>query len=476
MAAVQVMSAKEKEDDDIMRQIFHGVAMRTAGVRGASKVLVQGEIYHLCPACVYKGIPDADEAEQPESQFIPYDEELPCLTTSELTGFRPEVLLDCGAIPITQDSCPELLTADPDIWIAMCKKAPSGDPGMLLLKKQEQTGVLEILREEPFPDASFFHTMPLKLSSIPSEVASTLVDYKTTLARFTSDIRRAKLKDVLVLMMRSATGMLYVTTNMATEPKTLDNVFSPVTGLTYCGDGWDDKLKSFKNLVRKKGVKKMKGLPNPTIGRNAKAAPLPPPKAHTEEPAEADGIPMGEAADTVAAAKIAVPLPKPVSKPEAEVEPEQPAAAELAKEVPDTDQEVNEAMEQAQQTEPENVQDTSQEVTAQPDAVEDNKGEETEQLPQSAVEQPKEQKRQRRRKEPSKVGFDFTEVLEYTSSPVDDIQAEDIEKAEAEMRNLRDLMIAASRRMANIALKITETSKDAVISMAKVQELLGGRK
>lgn len=318
--------------------------------------------------------------------------------------------------------------------------------------------------------------MPLKLSSIPSEVASTLVDYKTTLARFTSDIRRAKLKDVLVLMMRSATGMLYVTTNMATEPKTLDNVFSPVTGLTYCGDGWDDKLKSFKNLVRKKGVKKMKGLPNPTIGRNAKAAPLPPPKAHTEEPAEADGIPMGEAADTVAAAKIAVPLPKPVSKPEAEVEPEQPAAAELAKEVPDTDQEVNEAMEQAQQTEPENVQDTSQEVTAQPDAVEDNKGEETEQLPQSAVEQPKEQKRQRRRKEPSKVGFDFTEVLEYTSSPVDDIQAEDIEKAEAEMRNLRDLMIAASRRMANIALKITETSKDAVISMAKVQELLGGRK
>lgn len=155
MAAVQVMSAKEKEDDDIMRQIFHGVAMRIAGVRGASKVLVQGEIYHLCPACVYKGIPDDDEAEQPESQFIPYDEELPCLTTSELTGFRPEVLLDCGAIPITQDSCPELLTADPDIWIAMCKKAPSGDPGMLLLKKQEQTGVLEILREEPFPDASF---------------------------------------------------------------------------------------------------------------------------------------------------------------------------------------------------------------------------------------------------------------------------------------------------------------------------------
>lgn len=72
MAAVQVMSAKEKEDDDIMRQIFHGVAMRIAGVRGASKVLVQGEIYHLCPACVYKGIPDDDEAEQPESQFIPY--------------------------------------------------------------------------------------------------------------------------------------------------------------------------------------------------------------------------------------------------------------------------------------------------------------------------------------------------------------------------------------------------------------------
>lgn len=469
MAAVQVMSAKEKEDDDIMRQIFHGVAMRTAGVRGASKVLVQGEIYHLCPACVYKGIPDADEAEQQESQFIQYDEDLPCLTTSELTGFRPEVLLDCGAIPITQDSCPELLTADPDIWITMCRKAPSGKPGMLLLKKQEQTGSLEILREEPFPEASFFHTLPLRLSSIPSEVASTLVDYKTTLARFTSEIRRAKLKDVVVLMMRSATGMLYVTMNTATEPKSLDHVFNPATGLTYCGDGWDDKTKTFKNLVRKKGVKKMKGLPNPTIGRNAKAAPLPPPKTHTEEPAEVDSIPMGEIADAVAATRIAVSIPKPVTAP---AQPESPAAADLAKEVQDDDKEVNEAMEQAQQAEP----DTAQEVTVQSEAVEDVKIEELEQVSQSAVEQPKEQKRQRRRKEPSKVGFDFTEVLEYTSSPVDDIRAEDIEKAEAEMRNLRDLMIAASRRMANIALKITESSKDAVISMAKVQELLGGRK
>lgn len=473
MAAVQVMSAKEKEDDDIMRQIFHGVAMRTAGVRGASKVLVQGEIYHLCPACVYKGIPDADEAEQPESQFIQYNEELPCLTTSELTGFRPEVLLDCGAIPITQDSCPELLTADPDIWIAMCKKAPSGDPGTLLLKKQEQTDVLEVLREEPFPEASFFHTLPLRLSSIPSEVASTLVDYKTTLARFTSEIRRAKLKDVVVLMMRSATGMLYVTMNTATEPKSLDNVFNPATGLTYCGDGWDDKLKSFKNLVRKKGVKKMKGLPNPTIGRNAKAAPLPPPKTHKEEPADDDCIPMGEVADAVAASRIAVPIPKPVTAP---AQPETPAAADLAKEVQDDDNEVNEAMEQAQQTEPDIVQEAAQEATVQPDDAEGVKVEAPEPASQPAVEQPKEQKRQRRRKEPSKVGFDFTEVLEYTSSPVDDIQAEDIEKAEAEMRNLRDLMIAASRRMANIALKITETSKDAVVSMAKVQELLGGRK
>lgn len=481
MAAVQLISAKEKEDDDVMRQIFHGVAMRTAGVRGASKVLVQGEIYYLCPACVYKGIPDADEAEQSEAEFIQYDEELPCLTTSELTGFRPEVLLDCGAIPITQDSCPELLTADPAVWLAMCKKAPSGVPGMLLLKKQEQTGILEILREEPFPETSFFHTLPLRLSSIPSEVASTLADYKSTLARFTSEIRRAKLKDVVVLMMRSATGMLYVTTNTATGPKTLDNVFSPVTGLTYCGDGWDDKTKTFKNLVRKKGVKKMKGLLNPTtaIGRNSKAAPLPPPKTHTEEElAEADGIPMGETADAVAATKIAVPLPKPVSKPEAEVEPEQPPAAALAKEVPDTDQEVNEAMEQAQQSEPVKEPGPAPEEDPQPVAVAEDKdkGEDNEQAEQSNVDQPKEQKRQRRRKEPSKVGFDFTEVLEYTSSPVDDIRAEDIEKAETEMRNLRDLMIAASRRMANISLKITETSKDAVISMAKVQELLGGRK
>ena len=400
------------------------------------------------------------------------DEELPCLTTSELTGFRPEVLLDCGAIPITEDSCPELLTADPDIWITMCRKAPSGEPGMLLLKKQGQTGVLEILREEPFPEASFFHTLPLRLSSIPSEVASTLVDYKTTLARFTSEIRRAKLKDVVVLMLRSATGMLYVTTNTTTAPKSLDHVFNPATGLTYCGDGWDDKLKSFKNLVRKKGVKKMKGLPNPTIGRNAKAAPLPPPKTHTEEPAEVDSIPMGEIADAVAATKIAVSIPKPVTAP---AQPEAPAAA-LAKEVQDDDKEVNEAMEQAQQTEPDIAQDTAQEVMVQPGAVEDVKVEAPEQTSQPAVEQPKEQKRQRRRKEPSKVGFDFTEVLEYTSSPVDDIQVEDIEKAEAEMRNLRDLMIAASRRMANIALKITETSKDAVVSMAKVQELIGGRK
>jgi hypothetical protein len=466
MAAFQ-MTAAEKEKDDAMRQLFHGVAMRTAGVRGACKVLVQGEIYHLCPACVYKGIPNEEEINQAEDKFVPYDDELPCLTTSELSSFRPEVLLDYGSIPVTQETCPELLTVPEDVFLVPCRKAPSGVPGVVVVKKSTRAQY-ELLREIPYPEGTFFHTLPVRVVSMPSEISSTLKDFNLTLQDFKAELRRAKLKDFIVLMLRSETSMVYVTTSHMNEPNSLDSVFDPASGITYCGDGWDDKSRSYKNLVKKKGTKKVKGLANPLIGaRSAKAAPLPSPKA-TVEAQPAESIPMGPKADANAAAQAA----------ETKAVPAVPAAA-LAVEVPDTDAEVNKAMEQASAAPEPAVQGSvavPQEATAQETAPQE------EPVKEEPVQEPKQEdpaqlrKPSRRRKEPAKVGYDFTTVMEYIGAPVDEIKAEDIEKAETEMRNLRDLMIAAARRMANISLKITESSKDAVISMAKVQELLGGRK
>lgn len=467
MAAFQ-MTAAEKEKDDAMRQLFHGVAMRTAGVRGACKVLVQGEIYHLCPACVYKGIPNEEEINQAEDKFVPYDDELPCLTTSELSSFRPEVLLDYGSIPVNQETCPELLTVPEDVFLVPCRKAPSGVSGVVVVKKATRAQY-ELLREIPYPEDSFFHTLPVRVVSMPSEISSTLKDFNFTLQDFKAELRRAKLKDFIVLMLRTETSMVYVTTSHMNEPNSLDSVFDPASGITYCGDGWDDKSKAYKNLVKKKGTKKVKGLANPLIGaRKAKTAPLPPPATPVEEQ-PAEGIPMGPKADANAAAQAAASNPVPAVP-----------AAVLAVEVPDTDEEVNKAMEQASAApeppvqEPAPQQDPApavQETTPQEEPVKEEPVQEPKQEDQTQPRKPT-----RRRKEPAKVGFDFTNIMEYIGAPVDEIKAEDIEKAETEMRNLRDLMIAAARRMANISLKITESSKDAVISMAKVQELLGGHK
>ena len=453
MAAFQ-MTAAEKEKDDAMRQLFHGVAMRTAGVRGACKVLVQGEIYHLCPACVYKGIPNEEELNQAEDKFVPYDDELPCLTTSELSSFRPEVLLDYGSIPVNQETCPELLTVPEDVFLIPCRKAPSGVPGVVVARKSTKAQY-EILREIPYPEDTFFHTLPVRVVSMPSEIGSTLKDFNFTLQDFKAELRRAKLKDFIVLMLRTETSMVYVTTSHMNEPNSLDSVFDPASGITYCGDGWEDKSRAYKNLVKKKGTKKVKGLANPLIGaRKAKTAPLPPPETPVEEQ-PAEGIPMGPQADANAAAQAA-----------STQVPAMPAAS-LAVEVPDTDEEVNKAMEQASAA----TESPVQEPAPQEEPVKEEPVQETKQEDPAQPRKPP-----RRRKEPAKVGFDFTNVMEYIGAPVDEIKAEDIEKAETEMRNLRDLMISAARRMANISLKITESSKDAVISMAKVQELLGGRK
>ena len=81
-----------------------------------------------------------------------------------------------------------------------------------------------------------------------------------------------------------------------------------------------------------------------------------------------------------------------------------------------------------------------------------------------------ETKKNTRRKTPKGKCADLTDIIEQVAQDVpDDMSVEDVLK---EIRQLRDLMIAASRRSANLALKYLDKASDAETKITQLKELL----
>ena len=87
----------------------------------------------------------------------------------------------------------------------------------------------------------------------------------------------------------------------------------------------------------------------------------------------------------------------------------------------------------------------------------------------SNVEEPP--KRRRRAKPVSSFGFDFEPVKAYLESQLD-LTTIDPEQAKVEIRALRDLQIAAARRVANLSIGVMDSSSQALEKYNQIKTLL----
>ena len=402
--------------DSILRELFQLVALRAAGDRGACKLLVQGEVYHVCPVCVYKGMPIEDELELPEGAPAQYHEKLTTLQLTDAAKVKPEILLDRESLKLTVDNSLELQEGSSDIAMVTCAKPPLGVPGIMLLEHTE--GMSKYLSTIPYEANKLLASLPIKLVALPVELEKVLSKHEIVLQDLKAEVMRTKLTGHPVLMLSSETSLMYVTLMGGVDENDLATIVDPSTSLEYAGDGWDDATNTYKRIIRKKG-QRMKGLTNPITGAK-KVTPLAMP-AKAKEAEAAEEVKVEESA----------PAPKPTEA--------KPVAPKLG-------------------------------TTPEPKPAPEPKPE-----PEPAPEpEPKKApaKRTRKKREAVELGFDFTEVHEYLASTLQEFEQDKMEEAMDEVRQLRDLQIAAARRMSNITTEMVKASKASVEKLDALKSML----
>ena len=114
------------------------------------------------------------------------------------------------------------------------------------------------------------------------------------------------------------------------------------------------------------------------------------------------------------------------------------------------------ATEPAPEPEPEAVTPSEPETTAEPAAA------------------PVAQPRQKRQSAPQ-AGVQLAKVTEWLARPVPAFSPADLQAGVDEMRQLRDLIIVASRRMTNLSVEAFKVSKSSVDKVAAIQAVMGDK-
>lgn len=229
---------------------------------------------------------------------------------------------------------------------------------------------------------------------------------------------------------------LYVLMAYITEPK---DITMSIQGEKYKLTGWSDKTSSYAKAVKEDSMPldlTKLNLPNITEDQIASAL------GTSVEDMKASGIDINTSASEQRAKEKAEPRKQTAKS--AETKKEAPAEAAAAEPVPDQPKEVKDeaAVEEAKEERP----------------------------VEKAVQEASDSEKKTRRRAPKAAGRDLTEVIEALGADVpDDLIMEDVVK---EIRQIRDLMLAASRRSANLALHYLTKGAATETALKQIKELL----
>lgn len=382
------------------------------------KCLLDNEVYYISNFCVYKGFPTGEDQNLMERKIYPYSDELPVLKLSDLSRANPDVILTSNFVPI-KDEASKLLMGS-NVFIIPVEKSPIEEepPGLWVIQKQS-VDAFRRLCIIPYTEHHKLINMAIRPYAINDSILRGLKEFKYSLEDFNGAYIQPKLGNAPLLILTSETGMLYVTMLVCEKNSGLSKICLE-DGTVIVGDAWDDASQAFKKLIKQRSIRRsMKGLVNPLAKTNKEKA-----KETVETPEE-------------------IKQEKPVT-PTATTLPEVPKEIEIP-----TEEEVK----------PQGASPLEQ--APQEDGPE----------PEAAVVQKKTRK-PRTRAVAKALGLDLSKVMEDLSAPVEALTAGEIDQAKEDLRALRDLQIAASRRAANIAAEVIKVSRTALDAFAKMQEFM----
>lgn len=413
---------KRVSKDECLRMLFHTlltINQQIEGRGGACRMLAGEEVYLVNRTSVYKGAPNDDEMRLPQGKVVPLSKAVTALEVKDTTRFRPEVML--------YDDCAPLQSADmsSDSVLLVVAKPPEGKAGVWSLKRDSTSQTFQLARTIELQETNHVLELPLNPMEIPSCVLEVMSSCGYSPEDFRTSLAVSRLGLIPVLLMSGETGMLWTTLSREDEQTGLWPITAP-DGTVFIGDAWNPANLAFKKLIKKR-TKKMKGLGNPLTMKK----PAPAPEPAEKEPAKSE---------LAAAFDAALGEDPVVINNEAGIEVELDPRVDAQKPMDDPIEE------------PVNVQSPAS-VSAQEPAEEPTK-------------------KTRTRKTARPAGLDLASVVESLGAPVEFEDETQVDALLTELRDLRDLQVAAARRAANLASAFVKFSKNAIERYAQIRELL----
>jgi len=382
---------------------------------GVSQYKDEYGIWRISRTCVYFGPLGQANASIPTGKLVPYKTHKP-LTMSDPNRVKPEIMLGSEFVPVKLED-----VKDTYLLPVAASPVSSVEEGVWVLRRVDGN-TYEYDHTIPKSLGLNLTKMNLRPFSIPQGILSSCeTELKGGFAAAQPGLMKSAMGGFAVLMLTYETEMLYTTTDACDAADTL-TVIMP-DGTTLEGDGLTQKG-IFKRLL-KRSKKKMKGLGNPVEKKPTKA------ELAAEKPAEAPVEP-------VAAPATAAPVVPPPPAPKIEPAPE-PAPVPEPTPAP-----------QPQATAP--AQEADEPAI---DATE--------------------VKRKRAPKGPAGgLLNDYTKTMELLSTPLPSVTAGDNERAIEEIRQLRDMSILVSRRIANIAIDCIKAGSTSAEKLSAIIAAING--
>lgn len=408
--------------DSVLRRLF-----AAHDAPRAVRFVSEGQLYMVTTSMLFVGEPQGEETVlAPETRYKVQSREL--LNLTDLKRVRPEIFFEsmkaelAGVYRRGMYMMPVATVLDRGIWLMDRVEG---------CRYRRRTVLGVTAGEESFVE------LPMSLSYLPEYVLDCLEGDGVSLDDFSPVLMRSRTPAVPMVVLTGDSALLGIAVCRVEADPPYGLEIETEDGSVFEGDGYVPDLKYWKKL-KKRSKNKMKGLGNPVeltkqkskiekaveTPVDGKVVPVKPESEPVDITAEipADAIPeesVVKAVETPEPAKVVV---KPVAK--AVEQPSEPA-----------------------------------EQTMEPEEPEEKDSQ-------------KEDKTRRRQRPQKSVGLDLAKIIEEVSSPVESIGFDQFESAAQELRYLRDLQIAAARRMANISAEVFKTSKTAVDKYQAIQALL----
>ena len=421
-------------------EVFNKIAWKS---RSALKVRIEDEVYCVCRNGEYRRPAVKTDRDLKQDSPVKYADGLDVLYLSTLSACKPEVFLCERSLEIPRDM--HLLWYEqPDTCHAVFDK--SGKPACFrLLSGTMQDGLVEIDRIDVDKADRTFMSTGMYFFRFPAEVKPVLRDPEVSLALL---IHRFRNKIVLRIS-GGKNEILYLSPDEYKEPA-INNV-TTMEGKVEMFCDWDAESGFYTRVEILKKGEKMRPLP----GLNAVKPAL---KENEKQPVRKQPVKEIQAEEV----------------PEEKETPEPPDEEETLPELPDVNDpgfEDVEAMEsvpeekEAPEPPDEEVQETG--FSSEPEEEKDHEGAAEEHVEAEAAQAVK---RTRTPRKPS-MQIPYAEWTEDLASAVP--QDISVEAAIEEVRAIRDLMLNAVRREANVAITALMKNKSRSDDLlGKIKELL----